>query len=262
MDSRIREIEQWIEQAKTGLSDGGREEYVKKLFLLDAEIRAVIKENGNIPGVDYSPERRGGGARRSASRLVAAGAAASVLLLAAAAAWFANPVAHTQDSPAPVQAVLEPATAGKGAAPSQHIPGMISGEEVVVANWLDSETVELLMASSAGQLAPADQAPVLDIGPALADRPAQPGMPGIGGDGQAVMLAVSNGGPEGAAQLQPAAYSATAQAARGATRIVPASAERFVSVDIVDNNNPQDPDDVDKLDPDALKRNVEKHFAE
>jgi hypothetical protein len=29
----------------------------------------------------------------------------------------------------------------------------------------------------------------------------------------------------------------------------------------VDNNNPQDPEDVDKLDPDALKRNVEKHFA-
>jgi hypothetical protein len=168
MDSRIREIEQWIEKAKTGLSDGGREEYVKKLFLLDAEIRAVIKENGNIPGVNYSPERRGRGARRFATNLAAAGAAVSVLVLAAAAAWFANPV-----SQAPAKAGKGPANLAASEVPvvpvvAPHIPASISGEEVVVADWLDQQHPELLAsAAAAGEQPAASGTPVLDIGPEL-----------------------------------------------------------------------------------------------
>ncbi len=49
MDSRIREIEQWLDEAKTDLQDGGREAYLRKLYLLDAEIRAVIKNNDPLP---------------------------------------------------------------------------------------------------------------------------------------------------------------------------------------------------------------------
>ena len=50
MDSRIREIEQWIAEAKQDLGECGQEAYVKKLFLLDAEIRAILRENGILPG--------------------------------------------------------------------------------------------------------------------------------------------------------------------------------------------------------------------
>src|SRR5687767_7525936 len=49
MDNRLREIEQWVAEARDGLSDGGREAYVRKLYLLDAEIRAVIKDSGILP---------------------------------------------------------------------------------------------------------------------------------------------------------------------------------------------------------------------
>jgi hypothetical protein len=51
MDNRLREIEQWVAEARDGLGDGGREAYVHKLYLLDAEIRAVIKDSGILPQV-------------------------------------------------------------------------------------------------------------------------------------------------------------------------------------------------------------------
>jgi len=51
MDNRLREIEQWVAEARDGLGDGGREAYVRKLYLLDAEIRAVIKDSGILPQV-------------------------------------------------------------------------------------------------------------------------------------------------------------------------------------------------------------------
>ena len=65
MDSRIREIEMRLAKAKEGLTDGGREEYLKQLYLLDAEIKAVIKDNGILPHA-YSPPRE---SRRSRSRI-------------------------------------------------------------------------------------------------------------------------------------------------------------------------------------------------
>jgi hypothetical protein len=52
MDNRLREIEQWVAEARDGLGDGGREAYVRKLYLLDAEIRAVIKDSGILPQAD------------------------------------------------------------------------------------------------------------------------------------------------------------------------------------------------------------------
>jgi hypothetical protein len=271
MDSRIREIEQWIERAKTGLSDGGREEYVKKLFLLDAEIRAVIKESGTIPGAETSPVRRGSGARRSAFWPGLTGAVAGVLILVAAAAWFVNPVSLTSAglrTSSETPSLDDSAAAGRHAA---HIPGAISGEEVIVARWLDSKPFELLAAASGGESGPgekgreiASEAPVLDIGPELRSRGGQPGQEAsMQNAGQSVILAVGALGNAGSGvQLQPAAFGKGGQPVLDLPRPVAPPADRFVSVDIVDNSNPQDPDDVDKLDPDALKRNVEKHFAE
>lgn len=90
MDSRIREIEQWVAEAREGLSDGGREAYLCKLYLLEAEIRAVIKENGMLPqGVSPRPvEKR---VRRSASPALAFNmsvALAGVCVLAATTFYF------------------------------------------------------------------------------------------------------------------------------------------------------------------------------
>ncbi|MCB1217051.1 hypothetical protein KDL44_06645 [bacterium] len=58
MDSRIREIEQWLDEAKNDLQDGGREAYLRKLYLLDAEIRAVIKENDPLPEIKQASAGR------------------------------------------------------------------------------------------------------------------------------------------------------------------------------------------------------------
>ena len=78
MDSRIREIEQWLDEAKNDLQDGGREAYLRKLYLLDAEIRAVIKENDPLPEMQASAGRR---APRAISLPVAvAGIAAFVVI--------------------------------------------------------------------------------------------------------------------------------------------------------------------------------------
>jgi len=275
MDSRIREIEQWIEKAKTGLSDGGREEYVKKLYLLDAEIRAVIKESGTLPGVNHSPERRRSGARRSATRLIAAGVLAGVIVLSAAAAWFANPAyLHTPAEPAAVPAQLADAAGQSRTELAAHIPQMISGEEFVAASWIDTVPFQSAVADvPAGSVdqplqASGDQllasAPVLDIGPALRDLAAPPLMPApphAGGQSPVILAVNTREQAGGGVQLQPAGFTSAGQVRPASADGKSPAAEPFVAVDIVDNNNPQDSDDVDKLDPDALKRNVEKHFA-
>lgn len=87
MDSRIREIEQWVAEAREGLCDGGREAYLRKLYLLEAEIRAVIKENGVLPE-GLSPAAQGERVRRYHPPALAFSAAASVLVLAAASFYF------------------------------------------------------------------------------------------------------------------------------------------------------------------------------
>lgn len=273
MDSRIREIEQWIEQAKTGLSDGGQEEYVKKLFLLDAEIRAVIKESGTIPGAENSPGRRGRGARRSAFWPGLTGAVAGVLILAAATAWFANPVSLISVGFSAGGDTPELSDSAAASLKGPRIPGAISGEEVIAARWLDSQPAELLAAVSGGESGPGGHergtvagGPVLDIGPELLSRGGQSGEPAsMLNAGQSVILAAGPSGNAGSGvQLTPAAFGKGGQPVLDLPRPVPVqatSADRFVPVDIVDNSNPQDAEDVDKLDPDALKKNVEKHFA-
>jgi hypothetical protein len=108
MDSRIREIEQRLGRAREGLAEGGREDYLKQLYLLDAEIRAVIRENGSLPEhlrellQDAAPRRR-------KSPLRTAGMALALMLVVAGAtfgvAWL-----NTGAATAPaVTAGLEPA---------------------------------------------------------------------------------------------------------------------------------------------------------
>ena len=83
MDSRIREIEQWLAEAKQDLGECGREAYIRKLFLLDAEIRSVIKENGAVPETG-SPRSQAKRVRRLGSPALVLGAMGVTLLTATA----------------------------------------------------------------------------------------------------------------------------------------------------------------------------------
>jgi hypothetical protein len=85
MDNRLREIEQWVAEARDGLSDGGREAYVRKLYLLDAEIRAVIKDSGILPQAD-SPRPATSLVRRIES--YALPVASALVVLAAATVYL------------------------------------------------------------------------------------------------------------------------------------------------------------------------------
>lgn len=89
MDSRIREIEQWVAEAREGLCEGGRDAYLRKLYLLEAEIRAVIKENGVLPE-GLSPALREERVRRFHPSALGFSAAAGVLVLAAASFYFSG----------------------------------------------------------------------------------------------------------------------------------------------------------------------------
>lgn len=90
MDSRIREIEQWVTEAKTDLGEHGREAYLNKLYLLDAEIRSVIRESGMQPGT-ASPQSAGQRVRRKHAIPVFASGALGVLLTAVSTVYFAFP---------------------------------------------------------------------------------------------------------------------------------------------------------------------------
>ncbi|MCH7472138.1 hypothetical protein IIA79_04210 [bacterium] len=98
MDSRIREIEQWWTEAKESLGEGGREVYLRKLYLLDAEIRAVIRENGILPG-DVFPRSRAKKVWRFLSPAWAFGTAGGALFLAAATVLVANLTGMAPESP-------------------------------------------------------------------------------------------------------------------------------------------------------------------
>lgn len=161
MDSRIRELEQWLAEAKRDLGESGQEAYLRKLYLLDAEIRAVIKASGAKPDA-VSPQRkvwlvRGqarstqgtGGSRGMALTLSVGG----VALLAAAAVAVGLPL---RDSGSSLLARLSGgvrnyymANSGRGAAglsrgvdgpssttpPVGFIPAFVPGEEVLPAGW-------------------------------------------------------------------------------------------------------------------------------
>jgi hypothetical protein len=192
MDSRIREIEQWVAEAREGLSDGGREVYLRKLYLLEAEIRAVIKENGMLPqGTSPVPaEKR---VRRSVSHARAfnmSAAAAGVLVLAATTFYFVNAGSARPTSDLTVQPRL--ALAGGQQATETNPPtrnrlaavmaGM--GEELLPDSWTPATESSLLVANSkvndktapAGAQAARKPAPavVLASRPAVAASPARP----------------------------------------------------------------------------------------
>jgi len=137
MDSRIREIEQWITEAKQDLGESGREAYINKLYLLDAEIRAIIKEDGSHPAT-CSPGQPAKQVRRFGLPATAVAAAVGVLLLTASTAYLIpqylqNSVLPPQPQPVVRQAaaVPPPTTATKVA----YIPSQIPGEEILPDGW-------------------------------------------------------------------------------------------------------------------------------
>lgn len=146
MDSRIREIEQWVAEAKLGLSECGQEEYFRKLFLLDAEIRTAIKQSGCVPEA-ASPQHQAKRVRRFYSPGAAVTGAFGVLLLAATTVLLNRPqaplapVMATTGQPAPAAASTYDPRTDPG-----HIPASIEGEEVLGGSVLLSA---LLAQSSA-----------------------------------------------------------------------------------------------------------------
>ncbi len=92
MDSRIREIEQWVAEAKEDLGECGQEAYIRKLYLLDAEIRAIIRENGILPGVTSPEPQQQRHVRRFTVPALAVSGVLSVLLLAATTFYFMQPL--------------------------------------------------------------------------------------------------------------------------------------------------------------------------
>jgi hypothetical protein len=131
MDSRIREIEQWVDEAKRGLDECGREEYFRKLFLLDAEIRAAIKDSGCIPEA-ASPQRQVKRVRRFVNPSLALSGAFGVLLLAATTVYLNGP--HMLSAPAMANAARGTGQANSTYDPQLdrgHIPASIEGEEII-----------------------------------------------------------------------------------------------------------------------------------
>jgi hypothetical protein len=176
MDSRIREIEQWIAEAKHDLGECGREAYINKLYLLDAEIRAIIKEDESLPAAN-SPRQRGNIVRRFSLPTTAVAAAVGLLLLTASTAYLtAQPaaswlVAFTQPAessqPRPAAAATQPSLSPVG-----YIPSRIPGEEILPAGWQPPVTAQANSPSEPGAsaaiiLAAADQ-------PAVSNSSAQP----------------------------------------------------------------------------------------
>jgi hypothetical protein len=135
MDSRIREIEQWVTEAKNDLGECGREAYINKLYLLDAEIRAIIKEDGSLHAAG-SPRQRQGHVRRFGVPVISAVGIVGVLLLAASTAYLLTELNSLRglqlaqaDPPAPI-AASQPASTYAG-----HVPANIPGEEILPAGW-------------------------------------------------------------------------------------------------------------------------------
>lgn len=136
MDSRIREIEQWVAEAKIDLGECGREAYINKLFLLDAEIRAIIKDNGILPAAASPRQQQSDKVRRFTARALVSAGAAAVLLLTASTV-FLTLSGNTESgltSPPPVHFAStdngSPAIITAG-----YIPGSIPNEEILPDSW-------------------------------------------------------------------------------------------------------------------------------
>jgi hypothetical protein len=135
MDSRIREIEQWIAEAKSDLGECGREAYLRKLYLLDAEIKAVLKDNHGILPETASPRLREKRVRRFPTPSLALAGIAGVLLLTASTVYLtplllAQRAAHSGAGPAG-SPIMANADRGTG----RHVPSLPAGEVLVTDDW-------------------------------------------------------------------------------------------------------------------------------
>lgn len=137
MDSRIREIEQWIAEAKADLGECGQDAYIRKLYLLDAEIRAVIRENGILPGAD-SPRRQGKQVRRFATPALAFSGVLFVLILTATTVYLTGQQASGPDSRSGTVARLANSAGASvtTAVDDGYIPDGIPGEVIMPAGWV------------------------------------------------------------------------------------------------------------------------------
>lgn len=151
MDSRIREIEQWIAEAKHDLGECGREAYINKLYLLDAEIRAIIKEDGSLPAAN-SPRQQENNVRRFSLPNTAVAAAVAVLLLTASTVYFSSRYFDSNTitpsvSPAHRLAAVEESTSDITLA--AYIPDNIPGEEILPNDWTPPVELEAPAVSTA-----------------------------------------------------------------------------------------------------------------
>ncbi len=192
MDSRIREIEQWVAEAKAGLDDCGRDAYLNKLYLLDAEIRAVIKENGINPAV--SPRRKPGSVRHLAPMALTVAGSLTVLVLLAATVYLAIQQGAPGQTlpPAPIvtagadPAATQPATAAPvvdGPWALAYIPASIAGEEILGPGWQPPAPVGATPAELPAVAANEQPAPSPASSPVMAAAPA-PGKTTPGGKPQ------------------------------------------------------------------------------
>jgi hypothetical protein len=124
MDSRIREIEQWVAKAKEDLGECGQEAYIRKLYLLDAEIRAIIRENGILPGAHSPQPQQTRHVRRFTVPVLAVSGVLSVLLLAATTVFLTQPLLFSHNT--------HPTTATTMVA--GFVPSSISGELILADN--------------------------------------------------------------------------------------------------------------------------------
>jgi hypothetical protein len=136
MDSRIREIEQWVAEAKTDLGECGREAYINKLFLLDAEIRAIIKDNGTLPAAASPRQQQSDKVRRFTARALVSAGAAAVLLLTASTV-FLTLSGNTESNLASPPPIHFASTDSDSAAiiAAGYIPGNIPNEEILPDGW-------------------------------------------------------------------------------------------------------------------------------
>jgi len=136
MDSRIREIEQWVAEAKTDLGECGREAYINKLFLLDAEIRAIIKDNGTLPAAASPRQQQSDKVRRFTARaLVSAGAAAVLLLTASTVFLTLSGNTEPNLTPPPPVHLASADSDSLTIIAAGYIPGNIPNEEILPDGW-------------------------------------------------------------------------------------------------------------------------------
>ena len=172
MDSRIREIEQWVAEAKQDLGECGREAYINKLYLLDAEIRAIIREDGSLPAAS-SPRQRPGHVRRVGLPVLSAVGVVGVLLLAASTAYLLSlSGGRSADliqagQPAPVITAAQPPITYAG-----YVPSSIPGEEILPDGWLPPAETVHQTPSTAESTLPASEMPAPDPAPAPVVLPA------------------------------------------------------------------------------------------